>query len=65
MTRISEITACEILDSRGNPTIEVEVTLDDGTIGHAAVPSGASTPGPTRRSSFATGTRNASAARAS
>ena len=33
----------EILDSRGNPTVEVEVTLDDGTVGRAAVPSGAST----------------------
>ena len=33
----------EILDSRGNPTVEVEVTLDDGTIGRASVPSGAST----------------------
>ncbi len=35
--------AREILDSRGNPTVEVEVTLDDGTVGRAAVPSGAST----------------------
>lgn len=40
---ISEIYAREILDSRGNPTIEVEVTLDSGMIGRAAVPSGAST----------------------
>lgn len=40
---ISDIRAREILDSRGNPTIEVEVLLDDGTIGRAAVPSGAST----------------------
>lgn len=40
---ISDIQAREILDSRGNPTIEVEVLLDDGTIGRAAVPSGAST----------------------
>jgi enolase len=40
---ISDIRAREILDSRGNPTIEVEVHLDDGTIGRAAVPSGAST----------------------
>lgn len=35
--------AREILDSRGNPTVEVEVYLDDGTMGRAAVPSGAST----------------------
>jgi enolase len=43
MTEIADIHAREILDSRGNPTVEVEVTLDDGTIGRAAVPSGAST----------------------
>jgi enolase len=40
---ISGVTAREILDSRGNPTVEVEVWLDDDTIGRAAVPSGAST----------------------
>ena len=40
---IENIHAREILDSRGNPTIEVEVTLEDGTVGRAAVPSGAST----------------------
>ncbi len=40
---IESITAQEILDSRGNPTIEVDVMLDDGSIGRAAVPSGAST----------------------
>ena len=40
---IVDVLAREILDSRGNPTVEVEVTLDDGTIGRAAVPSGAST----------------------
>ncbi len=40
---IEEIHSREILDSRGNPTIEVEVLLDDGTIGKAAIPSGAST----------------------
>lgn len=40
---IVDVHAREILDSRGNPTIEVEVTCDDGTIGRAAVPSGAST----------------------
>jgi enolase len=43
MTAIADIHAREILDSRGNPTVEVEVTLDSGTIGRAAVPSGAST----------------------
>ena len=43
MTIISEILGREILDSRGNPTVEVEVTLGDGTMGRAAVPSGAST----------------------
>ena len=43
MSLISRIHAREILDSRGNPTVEVDVTLDDGTIGRAAVPSGAST----------------------
>jgi enolase len=43
MTAIADIHAREILDSRGNPAVEVEVTLDDGTMGRAAVPSGAST----------------------
>ena len=40
---IADIHARQILDSRGNPTVEVDVTLDDGTLGRAAVPSGAST----------------------
>jgi enolase len=40
---ISSLRAREILDSRGNPTVEVDVTLDDGSFGRAAVPSGAST----------------------
>jgi len=40
---IKEVKAREILDSRGNPTVEVEVKLDNGFIGRAAVPSGAST----------------------
>ena len=40
---IAGLTAREILDSRGNPTVEVEITLEDGSIGRAAVPSGAST----------------------
>jgi enolase len=42
-TLISDIIAREILDSRGNPTIEVDVTLENGVVGRAAVPSGAST----------------------
>ncbi len=42
-TRIQSIHAREILDSRGNPTVEVEVRLEDGSVGRAAVPSGAST----------------------
>ena len=41
--RIAALRAREILDSRGNPTVEVDLTLDDGTRGRAAVPSGAST----------------------
>ena len=40
---IVDVKALEILDSRGNPTVEVEVTLDNGVVGRAAVPSGAST----------------------
>lgn len=43
MSDIIDVYAREILDSRGNPTLEVEVTLDDGCMGRAAVPSGAST----------------------
>jgi enolase len=43
MTAIIDITAREILDSRGNPTVEVDVTLESGALGRAAVPSGAST----------------------
>ena len=41
--RIEKISAREILDSRGNPTIEVDVQLESGVVGRAAVPSGAST----------------------
>jgi enolase len=41
--RIARVLAREILDSRGNPTVEVDVTLDSGASGRAAVPSGAST----------------------
>jgi enolase len=43
MAEIVKIIGREILDSRGNPTVEVEVTLKDGAFGRAAVPSGAST----------------------
>ena len=43
MAVIEQVGAREILDSRGNPTVEVEVVLDDGTLARAAVPSGAST----------------------
>ena len=43
MIEIVDVVGREILDSRGNPTVEVEVYLEDGTMGRAAVPSGAST----------------------
>ncbi|MFM8930522.1 MAG: phosphopyruvate hydratase, partial [Gemmataceae bacterium] len=43
MSQIEVVHAREILDSRGNPTVEVVVTLEDGSLGQAAVPSGAST----------------------
>jgi enolase len=43
MTAIVDIIGREILDSRGNPTVEVDVVLEDGSYGRAAVPSGAST----------------------
>src|SRR5579875_1200988 len=43
MSAIEELIGREILDSRGNPTVEVEVVLDSGATGRAAVPSGAST----------------------
>src|SRR5580693_7415244 len=43
MTAIADIIGREILDSRGNPTVEVDVILETGTLGRAAVPSGAST----------------------
>src|SRR3979490_2179009 len=43
MTGIVDIIGREILDSRGNPTVEVDVVLEDGSVGRAAVPSGAST----------------------
>ena len=63
---IEEIRAREILDSRGNPTVEVDVLLDDGLLGRAAVPSGASTGQPARsataRSPAATGSPHSTAA---
>ena len=43
MSKIKKIHAREILDSRGNPTVEVDVTLESGVVGRASVPSGAST----------------------
>ena len=43
MSAIIDIQAREILDSRGNPTVEVDVVLEDGSVGRASVPSGAST----------------------
>src|SRR5256884_9401371 len=43
MSRIADIRGREIIDSRGNPTVEAEVILDSGALGRAAVPSGAST----------------------
>ena len=43
MIKITNIKGREILDSRGNPTVEADITLDDGTTARAAVPSGAST----------------------
>ena len=43
MIEIVDVVGREILDSRGNPTVEVEIYLEDGTMGRAAVPSGAST----------------------
>ena len=43
MSMITDVYAREILDSRGNPTVEVDVYLEDGAFGRAAVPSGAST----------------------
>ena len=61
-TLIEEIIAREVLDSRGNPTVEVDVQLSSGDIGRAIVPSGAST-GAHERWSYAMATRVATAAR--
>ena len=43
MSKIKNVTGREVLDSRGNPTVEVEVILESGILGRAIVPSGAST----------------------
>ena len=59
---VAGVNAVEILDSRGNPTLAVTVTLGDGTIARAGVPSGAST-GSAKQSSSATATRPATGAR--
>ena len=61
--RIAAIEGSEVLDSRGSPTVAVEVTLADGTVGQAMVPSGRLHRRSTRRSSCATATRSALAAR--
>lgn len=61
--KIEKIHAREILDSRGNPTVEVEVTLENGVMGRASVPSGAST-GENELSSFVTVTKTVIWARA-
>ncbi len=63
MTAIVDIIGREILDSRGNPTVEVDVVLEDGSVGRAAVPSGAST-ARMKRWNCATATRRVMAARA-
>ena len=48
MTKIADVRAYEILDSRGNPTVNVDVVLESGALGSASVPSGASTGSPSR-----------------
>ena len=63
MAAIADIVAREILDSRGNPALEVDVVLESGAMGRVAVPSGAST-GAHEAWSCGTATRPASAARA-
>ena len=64
MTTIIDVTARQILDSRGNPTVEVEVELESGAVGRAAVPSGAST-GEYEAVELRDGDRRVPAARAS
>ena len=56
--KIEKITGREILDSRGNPTVEVDVLLESGVMGRASVPSGASTG---EHEALATATRNVTA----
>ncbi|VEB44562.1 Enolase [Chromobacterium violaceum] len=63
MSSIVDVVAREILDSRGNPTVEADVLLESGVMGRAAVPSGAST-GTRKRWNCATATRAATWARA-
>ena len=64
-TAITNVQARQILDSRGNPTVEVDVYLEDGTLGRASVPSGASTGCGTKPSSCATKTNASTAAKGS
>jgi enolase len=64
MSSIVDVVAREILDSRGNPTIEADVLLESGVMGRAAVPFGRLHRARARRSSCATATRAATAARA-
>ena len=64
-TTIAWVDAREILDSRGNPTIEVDVVTEDGSLGRAAVPVRRLDRASTRPSSCATATSRATAARAS
>jgi len=61
MSNIADIHARQVIDSRGNPTVEAEVILDDGSTGRAIVPSGAST----RPSNCATATSRNTLARGS
>ena len=63
MSEIIDIHARQILDSRGNPTVEVDVILEDGSVGQAAVPSGASE-APMRRWNAAMGIAGNMAAKA-
>ncbi len=63
--KIEKVIGREILDSRGNPTVEVDVILESGIMGRAAVPSGASTGENEAPSSFATATRAAISAKES
>ncbi len=64
MTEIVAIRAREVLDSRGNPTVEADVILESGAMGRAIVPSGASQPASTRPWSCATATKPTTWARA-